>query len=209
MSNNRHALIIASYEYQDPELRQLVAPAHDAEALARVLQNPDIGDFQVQTLLNEPSYKVCQAIEIFFADRRRDDLLLLFFSGHGVKDENGHLYFATSDTRRRWLISTAVWANFINRVMRRSRSRKQVLLLDCCYSGAFARGMVAKTSMDVGAKERFEGHGRVVLTASDAMQYAFEGSEVTGKGVQSVTKGRGNGTLTYKVKLSSLKTQTR
>ena len=184
--SDRYALIIASYEYQDPELRQLVAPAHDAEALARVLQNPDIGDFQVQTLLNEPSYKVSQAIETFFTDRRRDDLLLLFFSGHGVKDEDGHLYFATSDTRRRWLISTAVWANFVNRVMRRSRSRKQVLFLDCCYSGAFARGMVAKASMDVGTKERFEGRGRVVLTASNAMQYAFEGGEVKGKGVQSV-----------------------
>ena len=57
-SEKRLALIIASYEYQDPDLQQLVAPAQDAEALARVLQDPDIGGFEVQTLLNEPALRL-------------------------------------------------------------------------------------------------------------------------------------------------------
>ncbi len=186
MAEKRVALIIASYQYEDADLRQLVAPAQDAEALARVLADPAIGDFEVQTLLNEPSYEVNQAIEAFFADRKRDDLLLLYFSGHGIKDEEGRLYFATTDTRRKLLRATAIPATLVNDVMRYSRSRRQVLLLDCCYSGAFARGMVAKAGEDIGTRERFEGRGRVVLTASDAMQYAFEGDEVKGKGVSSV-----------------------
>jgi hypothetical protein len=38
MSGQRLALIVASYEYQDDSLRQLVAPAQDAEALAQVLE---------------------------------------------------------------------------------------------------------------------------------------------------------------------------
>lgn len=185
MVTNRHALIIATYQFEDPDLKQLLAPAQDAEALGRLLRNPAIGCFEVKTLLNEPSHKVKQAIESFFADRKRDDLLLLYYSGHGVKDEDGELYFATHDTRRKILESTSVRANFVNRMMGRSRSCKQVLLLDCCYSGAFARGMVAKAGGDIGTKERFEGHGRVVLTASDAMQYAFEGDAIKGQGVRS------------------------
>ena len=186
MAEKRVALIIASYEYQDPDLRQLVAPAQDAEALARVLEDPGIGGFEVQSLLNEPSYKVNEAIEAFFTGRKRDDLLLLYFSGHGVKDEDGQLYFSATNTRRRLLRSTGVSANFVNDVMRYSRSRRQVLLLDCCYSGAFARGMVAKAGKDIGTKDRFAGRGRVVLTASDAMQYAFEGDDVQGEGARSV-----------------------
>jgi formylglycine-generating enzyme required for sulfatase activity len=186
MTEKRFALIIASYQYQDTDLRQLVAPAQDAEALARVLKDPTIGGFEVQTLLNEPSYKVNQEIEAFFADRRRDDLLLLYFSGHGIKDEEGRLYFATTNTRRKLLRTTAVPATLVNDVMQYSRSRRQVLLLDCCYSGAFARGMVAKADKAIGTKERFEGRGRVVLTASDAMQYAFEGDEIVGEGVRSL-----------------------
>jgi len=186
MAEKRVALIIASYQYEDADLRQLVAPAQDAEALARVLADPTIGDFEVQTLLNEPSYKVNRTIEAFFADRKRDDLLLLYFSGHGIKDEEGRLYFATTDTQRKLLRATAIPATLVNDVMRYSRSRRQVLLLDCCYGGAFARGMVAKAGEDIGTRERFEGRGRVVLTASDAMQYAFEGDELTGEGVRSV-----------------------
>ncbi len=186
MTEKRHALIIASYQYQDPDLRQLVAPAQDAEGLARVLQDPTIGGFQVQTHQNEPSYKVNQAIEAFFANRKPDDLLLLYYSGHGIKDEDGRLYFATTDTRRKMLRSTAIPTTLVNDVMRYSRSRRQVLLLDCCYSGAFARGMIAKAGADIGAKEHFEGRGRVVLTASDAIQYAFEEDKVIGEGSHSV-----------------------
>ena len=186
MVETRAALIIASYRYKDADLRGLIAPAQDAEALARVLADPAIGDFEVQTLLDEPSHRVSRAIEAFFADRKRDDLLLLYFSGHGIKDEEGRLYLSTADTQRKLLRATAIPATFVNDVMRYSRSRRQVLLLDCCYSGAFARGMVAKTDGRIGTIECFGGRGRVVLTASDAMQYAFEGDKVRGKGVRSV-----------------------
>ncbi len=186
MAEKRFALIIATYQYDDTDLGQLVSPAHDAEALSQVLKDPVIGDFDVKVLLNKPSYDVKLEIETFFSDRKREELLLLYFTGHGIKDEDGKLYFATKDTKRKFIRATAVEANFVNDVMQRSRSRRQVLLLDCCYSGAFARGMVGKADRDIGTKERFSGSGRVVLTASDSMQYAFEGDQVKGKGVPSV-----------------------
>jgi uncharacterized caspase-like protein len=186
MNERRFALIVASYQYEDAGLRQLVAPPQDAEDLARVLGDPSIGNFQVQTLLNQPSYEVGPIIESFFTDRKREDLLLLYFSGHGIKDTEGRLYFTTTNTHPKRLRTTAIPATLINDVMRYSRSRRQVLLLDCCYAGAFAKGMVARADRAIGTKERFEGRGRVVLTASDAMQYAFEGDEVEGEGVRSV-----------------------
>jgi|CZKY01.1.fsa_nt_gi hypothetical protein len=182
----RSALIIANSQYDDDVLRQITAPAKDAESLARVLADPLISGFDVKTVLDKPSHFVSREIETFFAERNRDDLLLLYFSGHGVKDEDGQLYLATADTKHKLLRSTALWANFINDVMRQSRSRCQILLLDCCYSGAFARGMTAKDTAYVGTKEHFEGRGRIVLTASDSMQYAFEGDRVEGAGAGSV-----------------------
>src|SRR3954468_5089545 len=98
MNGARNALIIATDMYTDPGLRRLRAPASDAQALAAVLRDPMIGDFDVRTLLNEPAHEVNLAVEEFFADRRPDDLLLVHFSGHGVKDEDGELYFAASNT---------------------------------------------------------------------------------------------------------------
>ncbi len=173
----RSALIIASQEYTDPGLRALRAPAHDAEALARVLGDPAIGGFDVQTMIDQPAYVVSEAVEGFFADRDVDDLLLLHFSCHGVKDEGGDLYFAAANTRLPRLAATAVSADFVNRRMGRTRSRRVVLLLDCCYAGAFERGMVPRSGGEVDVQEQFGGRGRAVITATSSMDYAFENRE--------------------------------
>jgi WD domain, G-beta repeat len=60
------------------------------------------------------------------------------------------------------------------------RARRQVVILDCCFSGAFAAG--AKGATDLGLGERFYGQGRgpVVLTASRGSEYSFEGDPVPG-----------------------------
>src|SRR3954466_9563846 len=140
----RLALLIATYQYQDTGLRQLTAPAHDAEALAAVLQDPDIAGFEVTTLINEPHHRVGEAIGDFYRDRRRDDLTLLYFTGHGLKDDDGRLYLAMINTRRDSLLFTGLSATSISEAMDQCASRRKVLILDCCYSGAFPAGRTAK-----------------------------------------------------------------
>ena len=191
MPETRSALIVANWKYEDPDLRQLVAPANDAEALAGVLRDPRICGFEVTTLLNRSSHEACEQIERFFLNRKRDDLLLLYFSCHGIKDDDGLLYFASPDTRMiehsRPMRSTALGADFVRSVMRSSNSRRQVLMLDCCYSGAFAAAMLGKGDKSAGVKDQFEqGRGMVVMTASDSLQYSFEGDSVAGEPVNSV-----------------------
>jgi hypothetical protein len=137
-----------------------------------------VSDQWQSPLLNAPAYEVALAIEEFFADRVADDLLLLHLSCHGVKDEDGELYFAMANTALRRLAATGVAAEFVNRRMNRSRSRRVVLLLDCCYAGAFERGMTARAGAGVGIESQFGGRGRAVITASSAMEYAFEGDEL-------------------------------
>jgi len=182
----RYALIVASDTHTDPRLSRLRAPAVDAEELARVLSDPAIGAFGVATSLNEPEHVVRRRLSAFFENRSPDDLLVLHLSCHGVKDEDGRLYFATSDTEVEHLDATSIPADFVNRQMTRCRSRRIVLLLDCCYSGAFARGMVGRAGDRVDLRERFEGRGRIVLTASSAMEYSFEGDQTSGQGRPSV-----------------------
>jgi sugar lactone lactonase YvrE len=179
VDGTRSALIVASEEFTDPGLRRLRAPASDARALAAVLQDPGIGGFEVRTLLNEPAHVINLAVEEFFADRRPGDVLLMHYSGHGIKDKDGELYFAASNTVLGRLGSTAVAAGFVSRLMNRGRSRRVVLLLDCCYAGAFERGLVARASTEIGIEQEFGGRGRAVITASSAMEYAFEAGELT------------------------------
>ncbi|MBE3014497.1 caspase family protein [Microbispora sp. NEAU-D428] len=182
----RLALLIATYLYDDAGLRRLTAPAHDAETLAAVLRDPEIGGFEVTTLVNEPNHRVGEAIADLYRDRRGDDLTLLYFTGHGLKDDDGRLYLTTRDTRRDSLIFTAISGEQIDYAMEACASRRKVLILDCCYSGAYPAGRLAKAGDDVHALDQFRGRGRTVLTATDATQYAFEGDRVHGEAPRSV-----------------------
>jgi uncharacterized caspase-like protein len=179
MAEKRSALIVATSEYEDARLSPLGGPGEDAEALERVLGNAEIGGFDVQLSLNDQHDVLRTTLEGFFADRGRDDLLLVHFSGHGLKDDDGQLYLAAADTRIDRLMSTGIEAGWVNRLMSRCRSEKIALFLDCCFGGAFTTGLARRAGVDTaGAKETFTGTGRFVITASDAMQYSFESGQL-------------------------------
>jgi Caspase domain len=92
VSGERKALIVADDEYDQEALRNLVAPAADAEALGRVLGDRQIGGFTVQVMRNEPSYVIQAQIEELFLESMPDDVLLLHFSGHGLKSQSGNCF---------------------------------------------------------------------------------------------------------------------
>ena len=171
----RLALLIGSRIFDDPKLRRLQKPAADVASLASVLRDPFIGGFDdVKTSIDPSVAVVRRAVAALFAQKLADDLLLLYFAGHGIKDEYGQLYLATTDTDSELLSATTLAADFVTREMDRSRSRKQLLILDCCFSGAFIGTRAPET---VGAGHAFatdDAAGRVILTASDAFQYAWE-----------------------------------
>ncbi|MDQ0835077.1 hypothetical protein QF032_006921 [Streptomyces achromogenes] len=184
MDQSRHALIVANDRYDDQGLRQLRSPAQDALALAEVLGDPQVGDFDVEVLRNEPVHAIRRVVERFFSEGGRDDTLMLHFSCHGLKSESGSLYFAARDTEPRLLEATAVSAQFVRHCMSRTRARRTVLFLDCCYGGAFSRGASGvRASEDVHVLESFGGEqaggrGWAVITASNSMEYAFEGADL-------------------------------
>jgi serine/threonine protein kinase/formylglycine-generating enzyme required for sulfatase activity len=189
VTGRKLALIIGNSEYDDSGLAQLVSPGADAAELAEVLHDPAIGNFdEVTPLINQPVAAVRRAISRFYASKNRDDVLLLYFSGHGILDDRGQLYLAVKDSERDLLRGTAIGAAFIADEMDRSYSRRQVLILDCCHSGAIARGSKGAPGLSVGTAAAFEGTGyaRVVLTATDSTQYAWEGDQVIGEADRSV-----------------------
>jgi len=176
----KYALIIGNDSYNDPKLAQLKTPAADSRALANVLGDEKIGGFdEVASLINQTETEIRRAISSFVEGKRPNDIVLVYFSGHGVLDSNGRLYLASKDTQTSILRATSIPSAFISDEMDNCRSKRQILILDCCNSGAFARGTKAGDQKAVTATT-FEGngYGRVVLTASDSTQYALEGNQV-------------------------------
>jgi tetratricopeptide (TPR) repeat protein len=172
---SKFALLIGVSQYSS-DLKALPAAERDIEALKQVLQQPDVGGFtEVKAIANPDLITMQLEIQrLFSRDRRRDDLLLLFFSGHGITDEQGWLYFATPHTSKEEVQATTVSAHFVQGVMNNCRAKRQILILDCCFSGAFAKGLQSKAVSDVDISAKLGGEGRAVLTSSTSTQYSFE-----------------------------------
>src|SRR5574339_878914 len=175
----KYALIIGNNKYDDTKLAQLKTPAADSQALAKILDDRTIGSFDVVLpLINQNETKTRRSISEFLAGKKPDDLVLLYFSGHGVLDDRGRLYLALKDTLVSLLKATSIPSSFIADEMDGCRSKRQILVLDCCHSGAFARGTKGEQKAITETTFEGSGFGRVVLTASDSTQYALEGDQV-------------------------------
>ena len=175
----KYALIIGNDRYDDAKLAQLKTPAADSQALAKTLGDETIGSFdEVTPLINQTETQVRRAISTFLANKKPDDLILLYFSGHGVLDDRGRLYLALKDTQIDLLKATSIPSSFVADEMDSCRSKRQILILDCCHSGAFARGTKGEQKAITEMTFEGSGFGRVVLTASDSTQYALEGDQV-------------------------------
>ncbi|MFY1668677.1 chaperonin GroEL [Plantactinospora sp. WMMB334] len=167
----RYALLVAVGEYDDPSLDQLRAPEQDVERLAAVLEDPSVGNFTVRTLQDPADHEVRREIEDLLTDRVNDDLVLLYFSCHGIVDPFHRLYFAAANTDRTRPASTAISRSFVNEQLEACRAAAKVLVLDCCFAGAFAEGFKGAPQ---GALDGQVGRGYVVISACDSYEYAFE-----------------------------------
>nr|WP_042178049.1 hypothetical protein [Kibdelosporangium sp. MJ126-NF4]CEL12943.1 Probable serine/threonine-protein kinase pkwA [Kibdelosporangium sp. MJ126-NF4]CTQ98628.1 Probable serine/threonine-protein kinase pkwA (EC 2.7.11.1) [Kibdelosporangium sp. MJ126-NF4] len=181
----RLALIVATYEYQDSGLNRLTAPAREAEDLATALRDPEVAGFDVTLLVDEPHHRVGEAIGRFYADGRRNDLMVLYFIGLGLTGEDGRLYLAMTDTRRDSLPFTSLAAEQIQYAVDGSSSVQKVLILDSAYGNAHARRRFVKAGGEAHAIEPFKGRGCTVLTASDTIQYSFVDDKPRGDAVRS------------------------
>ncbi len=161
-----------------PGLKPLVAAINDARAMQAVLANPDIGDFQVIPLENPDAREMTEAIDDLFNTCHASDTLLLYFAGHGVKDDQGRLFFATRNTTKyadgRLKTSTAVPTRTVRELMETSSAARRVIILDCCFSGAFVQGDTLRDDGAVDVKAELAGEGWAVLTATTSTQYSRE-----------------------------------
>ncbi|MBB5957293.1 ABC-type phosphate transport system substrate-binding protein [Saccharothrix tamanrassetensis] len=177
----RTALVITAGRYAD--LPRLHAPRHDGRQLAEVLADPLIGGYRVEWLPDAKADRIRRRVNEVLVEAGMDDVVLLYFSGHGVKDVSGELYLAAVDTRRDLLPATGVSAAFVRDLVDRCRARQVLVWLDCCFGGAFPEGRTPKSGGDVDVVHQIEPpQGCAVMAASTAVEYAYErGGDVEGE----------------------------
>jgi uncharacterized caspase-like protein len=113
-------------------------------------------------------------IEEFFTNRKRDDLVLLYFAGHGIKDEHEYFYLATINTCMKNYVSTSIPASLVNNIIYNNLPEQRIILLDCCYSGAYIRDLERHNNKRILKINGNKIKDPIILTSSNLMQYSFE-----------------------------------
>src|SRR6266540_3754726 len=139
----RLALVIGIDRFDDPQWRPLRFPEADAASVAAVLRDPERGAFDdVEVLAEGPSRGEIREGLRRLADRSRDerDTVVVYVSSHGTlaRDGVGRLrrYLVARDTRAADVPGTGVSMDDLKADFDRIRSRRKVLVLAACHSGA-------------------------------------------------------------------------
>ncbi len=177
----KYAVLIGNSKFPDEEdkskLPDLACPERDVDGLKNVLINSGRGDFSeenVFALKNNTNIDIIQTIETVFHKAKSDDLILIYYSGHGIiKGLLGKLYLASHNTinSEEKVVSTAVSLSSIRDIMDINTAHKRIILiLDCCYSGDAAKTLItrgtADTDIELEKQLDENGQGIYLLTAS-------------------------------------------
>jgi Caspase domain len=176
MGGRYRALLIGNSTYLADEhnLQPLKGPVKDIAVLNRALVDRDSGlfdDVDVTLLPEATSARAIRALGRFFGTAQRDNVLFVYFSGHGKLDQNGRLHLCMQDTETSDLLATALSSTRINEFADASSARNVVIVLDCCHAGAFRGGELG---------DAVAGPGRYVLTSCRGTQLANDATVENG-----------------------------
>lgn len=131
------AILVANDEFpEDDSIPPLHFTQNDAEALKVVLEDEACG-FRAHTFVNQSSYKIKADLNRICRQLTEHDTILFYYAGHGKLDGN-ELCFATIDTTSESLEATSLRAEDVLRYLRKTLSKRRVVILDCCHSGVIA-----------------------------------------------------------------------
>jgi len=138
---NRWAIVVGVNHYDDTDIPGLKKAVNDAKGFANSLI--DYGQFDKNRVFlmteeeereNKPTKsKIEQKLEYILEMSDSDDLLIFYFSGHGITDKNtGKGYLIPSDANDRKLLQTSLNIEEIVTEIKKKGIRKSILMLDAC-----------------------------------------------------------------------------
>lgn len=147
------ALLIANWAYADPErtLEALKGPEHNLGLLAKALTDEAYGLFEPANIRLESNLAMADirtAMWDFTHHAVPEDHLLIYYTGHGVRLPQGKLGLCGVDAGRDNLEPRSFNSVELRGWLNETRARSKVVVLDCCYAGAFLGGAVDEDVLD-------------------------------------------------------------
>jgi len=189
ITGDKYAVVVgvSRYKYAGAGLSDLRFADRDASAFRDFLLSPDGGSFPKENILflvNEDAtaQNLRSALFTFLTRPRPQDLVVIYFAGHGAPDPNDqrNLYLLTYDTKPDNMGGTAFLMSQLQDVFHLIlKARRVITFTDSCHSFGIsgARYGVAQQGNNLinqYMQQYAKGEERAVVTASDVSQLSFE-----------------------------------
>ena len=191
--HEKWALVVGISKFEDSNVPRLNYPSKDAQDLAAVLKDPNVGRFKsdhVHILVDQTAttHNIKTELNWLARSAEPDDLVVIFVSTHGSPrelDSRDVNYIVTRDTKIKpqdELFATALGMVELTQVVRsRILARRTAILLDTCHSGAAASGKnrdVQESSVSSSTLDAIrQGAGRAIITSSQVGESSWEDDE--------------------------------
>ncbi|KUL28339.1 caspase, EACC1-associated type [Streptomyces regalis] len=169
------AVLLGFDTFADPGLPDLPAVTHNIDDLAEVLTSPwgtALPDRHcIRRRKAAPPSDLADSASVgarlVSAAKEAEDLLLVYYAGHGLVGPDGELYLSLPGTRSEpdLVAWTGIPFSLVRRTLANARADSRVLILDCCFSGLAIGAMATTTSVVAG---QLEVAGTCTLASSPA-----------------------------------------
>ena len=191
--DKRWAVVIGVGKYQSDDIPDLEFATSDARAMKEFLESDAAGPFdEVLYLENERATGAAmrEALFVFLQQADWDDLVLIYYAGHGAPDPGrpDNLYLLPTDADLGSLAATGFPMWDVKTALRRQIAAERVIVIaDACHAAGTADGDVvgggASNHIAGGFQGLFTPSRRLMMTAADTNEFSLEDERWGGHGV--------------------------
>ncbi|MFA6222224.1 MAG: DUF4384 domain-containing protein [Desulfomonilaceae bacterium] len=185
-----YAVVVGLTRFQDSRIGKLTISDRDAKDVHSFLKEREklFSRAHIRLLVNEEATRdnLTAAFRDFLKPAGKDDLVLIYLSGHGAADPErpDEFYFLTYDTNMKNLFGTAVWMNQ-QALFKGIDSDRVLLIADACHSGGFSPGIDRAIAKEADSFFSLFNvlKGRMALTSSRFDELSYEAPSKFGNSV--------------------------
>ena len=192
--DERWAVVVGVGEYRSEDIPDLEFAAADAQAIHDFLTSSAAGPFEEDHVLyltdeQATGSAIREALFVFLQQADWDDLVVIYFAGHGAPDPNrpDNLYLLPYDSDLNALAATGFPMWDVKTALRRQISAERVIVIaDACHSAGTQEGVAGPVSSNPiagGFAQLFTPSRRLSITAADSNEFSMEDARWGGHGV--------------------------
>jgi predicted MPP superfamily phosphohydrolase len=174
------AVLVGVNEYVDPAISNLTVCAGDVQSVYDAITGSGYQPDRVKLRLSPDTPTASATRSRIFAALTsiaeavgQDDLLLFYFSGHGIA-RDGQAYLLPSDTSYSAVADTAINLERVKQIVRDSPARAKVMILDACHAGAQIGKAAPQMTEDFIRHVFEEAEGLAILASCKHRQVSWE-----------------------------------